>query len=97
MASRWGGYWEDDFAIFSRNFLDRKPDGCGKDSGYNGREVSTDMRTSLDKDFTEVEMKEALFQMHPDKAPRLDGMTVLFYQKYWHLVGHEIIKVILIF
>ena len=31
---------------------------------------------------TEWEVKLAFFAMHPDKAPRPDGMTTLFYQKY---------------
>ncbi|XP_058723191.1 uncharacterized protein LOC131594996 [Vicia villosa] len=40
--------------------------------------------------FTGEEVKEALFQMHPLKAPGPDGLPSLFYQKYWNIVGPEI-------
>lgn len=36
------------------------------------------------------EVKEALFQMHPDKALGPDGMTPTFFQKYWHIVGDDV-------
>lgn len=40
------------------------------------------------------EVKEALFQMHPDKSPGPDGMTPGFYQKHWKIVGPDIIKLV---
>ena len=44
--------------------------------------MSPSIRSFLDKEFTSVEIEEALFQMHPRKSPGSDGMTVMFYQKY---------------
>lgn len=32
--------------------------------------------------------------MHPDKAPRQDGMTPGFFQKYWSIVGGDLIKIV---
>ena len=46
----------------------------------------------LDKEFTKVEIREALFQMYPNKAPRPHGMTTCFYQRYWELLGGDITK-----
>ena len=36
----------------------------------------------LSRDFTADEIKEAIFQMGPTKAPELDGMNALFYKKF---------------
>lgn len=36
------------------------------------------------------EVKTAVFQLHPDKAPRPDGFQAGFFQKCWHFVGEEI-------
>ena len=44
--------------------------------------VTNDANTTLLREFTIKEIKTALNQMHPDKAPSLDGMTICFYKKY---------------
>ncbi|XP_062074996.1 uncharacterized protein LOC133779006 [Humulus lupulus] len=35
------------------------------------------------------EVKDALFQMNPDKSPGPDGMTPEFYQNFWSIVGSD--------
>ncbi|KAL8167083.1 hypothetical protein V2J09_008582, partial [Rumex salicifolius] len=40
---------------------------------------------------TAKEIKVALFQMHPTKAPGVDGMHDLFYQNFWAVVGPNIV------
>ncbi|KAH9786019.1 reverse transcriptase domain-containing protein [Citrus sinensis] len=40
--------------------------------------------------FTTLDVKEALFSMHPDKSPGPDGMNPAFYQKFWHVVGKDV-------
>lgn len=44
----------------------------------------------LEAPFTIEEFKEVLFQMHPDKAPGLDGFNPAFYQHTWNLCGPDI-------
>ena len=57
-------------------------------------EVSTTITRSINDDLTapvtEWKVKSALFAMHPEKAPGPDGMTVLFYQKFWDIVKDDL-------
>ena len=52
--------------------------------------VTTEMNQGLLVPFSKDKIKTTLFQMHPTKVPRLDGMTPGFYQKHWAIVGHNI-------
>ena len=55
------------------------------------------MNTQLNADFMKWEIRLALSQMAPLKAPSPDGMPPLFYQNYWDLIGNDITQVVLLF
>lgn len=47
--------------------------------------------------FTHDEVKRALFQIYPSKAPGLDGMIASFFQKYLHVVGSNVSNAVIDF
>lgn len=53
------------------------------------------MNSILLEDFIEDEVKTALFQMHPTKAPGPDDVNPLFFQHFWHIVGHDVSCVVI--
>ncbi|KAF7153136.1 hypothetical protein RHSIM_Rhsim01G0076000 [Rhododendron simsii] len=52
------------------------------------------MNNSLLKPFTSREIKPALFEMHPNKAPGYDGMTAGFFQQYWGIAGVDVCRAV---
>lgn len=57
--------------------------------------ISSHQNAQLDQDFTGEEVKEALFAMHPDKSPGPDGMNPAFYQRFWNIVGKDVVELCL--
>lgn len=41
--------------------------------------ITREQNLKLSMPVTDDEVKEALFQMHPDKSPGPDGMTLVFF------------------
>ena len=60
-----------------------------------GGRVSFEDGEMLVRPFTKAELENALKQMAPTKAPKPDGMTALFFQRYWRMVGNAVCRVIL--
>ena len=74
-------------------------------SGSNSEAVTSSVMTSITAEqnrillapFTDADVKEALFSMHPDKSPGPDGMNPAFYKKIWHIMGRDILAACLYF
>lgn len=56
--------------------------------------ITNEQNVELLKPITPEEVKHAVFQMHPDKAPEPDGMTPAFFQKHWSIVGDDVVKMV---
>jgi hypothetical protein len=59
------------------------------------RVIDEDMNNLLLEDFTSSEVSQALKQMYPIKASGSDGMSAIFYQNYWDIVGLEVTHAVL--
>ena len=59
--------------------------------------MTLEMQEVLSKEYSVEEVKVALFQMGPTKAPRPNSMNALFYHKFWHVVGDDVIATMLDF
>jgi hypothetical protein len=59
------------------------------------RKVTTEMNDLLRATYTREEVKKALFQMFPTKAPGPDGFPAYFFQSHWDICGEEITKAVL--
>ena len=57
--------------------------------------VTDEMNVDLVKEFTKLEVKEALNQMAPLKVPGPDGMPSLFYQHLWVTMQNDVTSAIL--
>lgn len=50
------------------------------------------MTNYFDAPFTADEVRKALFDLHPAKAPGPDGFTALFFQNAWDIIGKQVSK-----
>lgn len=56
--------------------------------------VTTQMNDVLTRPFSVDEVIRALKQLHQAKAPGPDGMTPLFFQKYWSIVKTDVLEAV---
>jgi hypothetical protein len=59
------------------------------------RKVTREMNAELLAPYSELEVKNALFQMFPTKAPGPDGFPAHFFQKHWNLCGKDITRIVI--
>ena len=57
--------------------------------------VTAERNDNLLAPFSEQEVKAALFQMFPTKAPGPDGLPAHFFQRNWSICGEEVTEIVL--
>lgn len=58
------------------------------------RSITEAQNVEFLREVSEAEVNEVFFQMNPDKSPSPDGMTPVFYQKHWVIVGNDIVDMV---
>jgi hypothetical protein len=64
------------------------------DFWLENEKVTDEQNLMLDADFTEQEVKDAVFGSYAEGAPGPDGFSFLFYQHFWDLVRHDLMLMI---
>jgi len=54
--------------------------------------VTEQINDDLTKDFSDLEIYNAICHIGDDKAPGPDGLTARFYKSCWEIVGPDVIK-----
>ncbi|CAL1409072.1 unnamed protein product [Linum trigynum] len=57
--------------------------------------ISAEQNVTLTRPFCREEVVATLKQMGKRKAPGADGMSVLFYRLYWHIIGDDVVGTVL--
>jgi hypothetical protein len=53
--------------------------------------LSDKERNELEKQFSEEEIKFSVFSCYPEGAPGPDGLSFLFYHKFWEVVSKDVV------
>ena len=80
---------------FKELFTTTNPTNMGSVLDAVERRVTPNMNNALLQRYTPDEVRRALFQMHPSKSPSPNGMSPFVFQKYWNIVGFDVIEAIL--
>ena len=80
---------------FQNLFLSSSPTTINEVIQLVDERITPEMNAALLSPFSSEEVRSALFQISPSKAPGPDGITALFFQKYWNIVGLHVTDAVL--
>lgn len=82
--------------FFSELFATSTPSDIKVSLNHLERPIYPEMNESLCKDISpsKIRKKKTVFSIHPEKAPGPNGITTLFYHKYWNSIGPQVIKMV---
>lgn len=79
---------------FHQLFSSSNPTNIQDSLRYVTATVSNDMNQQLLRIPQDEEIKEVTFAINPEKAPGPDGMTSLFYQRFWNKIGQDVCSMV---
>ncbi len=80
---------------FANIFASSNPHSFEESLATVERKITPAMNQLLCAPYSAEEVRQALFQMHPSKSPGPDGMSCLFFQKYWHIINEDVVGAVL--
>ena len=80
---------------FSSIFSSNQPSNFEASLKAMDKRVTPEMNNELLKEFKVEEVWRAFKQMHPTKSPGPNGMSPIFYQKHWEIVGRSVSNCVL--
>ena len=80
---------------FSNLFATSNPNGFDEILSSIPPTITDEMNTSLNKPFVAEKVQRDLNQMAPLTTPGPDGMSPIFYKSFWHIVGKDVVEVVL--
>ena len=96
-----GGWVEDDEGVervattYFQNLFTTSSPGNPEDAlRYINAQVTPDINTSLTRPVLDTEIRKAIDEINPEKAPGPDGMTGTFYQAFGDIVAEEVIHTV---
>ncbi|CAA7030928.1 unnamed protein product [Microthlaspi erraticum] len=79
---------------FQDLFTSSQPQSFDDALRFVPKKVTPEMNQFLTKPPSNEEIHQAIKEMNPDKAPDPDGITSLFYQKYWEVTAKDVIAMV---
>ncbi|GJQ94394.1 RNA-directed DNA polymerase, eukaryota [Tanacetum coccineum] len=95
------GDWIDDptrvkdefFNHFSKQFSDPSPNRIILEHHFHNR-LSVDQAAELERNLSNDEIKNAVWDCGTNKSPGPDGYTFEFFRKYWNIMGNDIVDAV---
>ena len=81
-------------SYFQNLFLTSNPQAFDEALGEIQPRITEQINDFLKASATEIEVRMALFMIHPEKAPGPDGMTALFFQKAWATIKTDLLTLV---
>lgn len=79
---------------FKELFSTSCPFGIEEVANLIPRSVTLKMNEQVTKEFQREEVVQAVHSMRPTKASDPNSMSAIFYQKYWDVIGNDIINTV---
>lgn len=88
----WGTSLEETMVEYFSNLFTATNTDCLPVVNHVSNRVTDEQNMTMLAYVQPKEVKAALFNMHPDKSPGPDGMSPGYFQKYWKVVGTDLIR-----